>query len=90
MKTDSLIGVISLVSGFISLGFTIYFTNNIPLQIGFAIIMILSAIIFFVYINYNKTEILEKKHLKLQEEITLLKDSIDIHSRLAKLEQKIE
>jgi len=90
MKTDSLIGTISLISGIISLGLTIYFTNNTPLQIGSVLTLLLSSIVFSGYVTYNKTERLEQKYLQLQDELSHFKEKVDIYSRLAKLENKTE
>ena len=88
MKTDSFVGIISLISGLVSLGLTIYFTNNLPLQVGSAVTLLLSSIAFFGYITYDKTEQLERKYVKVQAELQQFKDKIDIYSRLAALEHK--
>ncbi|MBI2668481.1 hypothetical protein HYX14_01435 [Candidatus Woesearchaeota archaeon] len=89
MKTETLIGMISLISGIISLGLTVYFTNNLPLQIGFAVTLLISVVVFLLYITYTKTEHLGRQYLKMQEDFIQFKDKIEIYSRLARLENKM-
>lgn len=89
IKEDTLITIVSIIVGVISLGLTIYQTNNTALQIGFSVIIVLAGIIFYIYKNNNKLNKLEQENQKIVEEMNLLKNNLNIYDRLNKLEHSI-
>ncbi len=81
--------VISALVGIFSIILTIYLTKNVALQIAFATTIAISIIILFLFNNYNTINSLIKENKLRAQEVSLLKENLEIYNRLNKLENKV-
>lgn len=89
MDEQKYINIIALIVGVVSFGFMIFKSENEALQIGFAITIMVAAMVFFIYRNYNlnKENLNEIKNMK--QIVTKFDEKLDIYNRLIKLENKV-
>ncbi len=89
MDEQKILAYISIVLGILALGFAIFLTNDTTLQIGYIVLIILSAFVYFIFENKNSIKVNDKKLKKTKLDINEINKSIDFHERLLKIENEV-
>jgi hypothetical protein len=88
-KNRDILNYISLLIGFISLGITIIFIEDLPTQIALAVGFIILIIYTPILQNKASTEDNTDSIIKLNNEVKKLNEKINLHERILKLEKEV-